>query len=243
MILSIYKRYLHEGISTGLSRPPITKKNVGLVLADFATVMRGVATGSNEFFFLTKKQATSLNIPNEFLLPAIGRTRDVRGNEINNKVLQELENKRPTLLLSLDGRSLEKFPQSVRQYLKYGESLGIHKKTLIATRNPWYKMEVRPIPPILFAYLGRRNTRFIRNNAGVIPLTGFLCVYPHKKNTLSIDKLWKILNHPKTLMNLELVGKSYGDGSIKVEPRALERLSIPMSVFSKEDSQFLSKTN
>ena len=47
------------------------------------------------------------------------------------------------------------------------------KKTLISTRNPWYNMEKRENPEFLFAYLGRRNTRFIRNEAGVVPLTGF----------------------------------------------------------------------
>jgi hypothetical protein len=39
--------------------------------------------------------------------------------------------------------------------------------------------------------------------------------------------LWLALEHPATIANLALVGKSYGSGAIKVEPRALERLPIP----------------
>src|SRR5207248_8578647 len=93
--------------------------------------------------------------------------------------------------------------------------------------------EVRSAPPILFAYLGRRNARFIRNNAGVVPLTGFLCVYPRQENREFVDRLWKVLQHPATIANLSLVGKSYGSGAIKVEPRALENLPLPASTMSQ----------
>lgn len=48
-------------------------------------------------------------------------------------------------------------------------------------------MEQREVPPILFAYLGRRNTRFILNEAGILPLTGFLCVYHVKFQSALID--------------------------------------------------------
>ena len=111
-----------------------------------------------------------------------------------------------------------------------GEAMGLPQKALISTRRPWYKMEKRAVPPILFAYLGRRHARFILNQAEVIPLTGFLCVYPQRTDAAFVGKLWKILQHPQTVANLALVGKSYGDGAIKVEPRALERLPLPPAV-------------
>jgi hypothetical protein len=87
-------------------------------------------------------------------------------------------------------------------------------------------MEQRKVPPLLFAYLGRRNTRFIKNEAGVLPLTGFLCVYPIYDDQEYIDNLWNALNHPDTLENLKLVGKSYGSGAVKVEPGNLNKLPI-----------------
>lgn len=229
--LSIHKRSLSEALATGLSRPEKRIQKFGYTLSTFANVMRGIATGDNGFFFLTVKQAEILGIPKEFLIPAIGRTRDVPGDVIDSNLMKSLELKgRPTLIFSPDGRQLEQFPEPVRKYLKLGEAKGIHKKPLIATRNPWYKMEVRSPPPIIFAYLGRRHARFIRNYANVVPLTGFLCVYPHNKEKEFTDKLFEALNHPRTISNLSLVGKSYGQGAIKVEPRALEKLPIPESV-------------
>lgn len=231
---SIYKRNLAEGLTTGFSREPVEMKSIGPILADFANVLRGIATGANEFFFLTVRQAADLGVPDEFLVPAIGRTRDVPGDELSAETIHTLEAKgRPTLLFSPDSRPIGMFPKTVQEYLKQGETTGLHKRKLIATRHPWYKMEMRPAPPILFAYLGRRNARFIRNRAEVVPLTGFLCVYPHQKDPVSVDKLWKVLRHPETIANLSLVGKSYGAGAIKVEPRALERLILPASVLSE----------
>ena len=171
-----------------------------------------------------------MQLPEEFLIPAVGRTRDVPGDTISSETLNALDSmNRPTRLFSPDGRPLEEFPVSVRDYLIQGEASGIHRSSLISSRRPWYKMESRTPPPILFAYLGRRNARFIRNLAGVVPLTGFLCVYPNWDDPDLIEQLWNALQEPEALANLSLVGKSYGSGAIKVEPRALERLPLPRS--------------
>lgn len=231
--LKIERRQLTEALATGFSRPPQAKTE-GPVLGDFARVMRGIATGANEYFFLTRKQAIEFELPDEFLISAIGRTRDVLGDEITDEHLQQLDLAGvPTWLFSPDGRDWEQFPSAVKAYLKHGEELGIHHRTLIATRRPWYKMETRAVPPFLFAYLGRRSVRFIRNSAGVLPLTGFLCVYPYCTEVEFLAKFWKALLHPETIAHLALVGKSYGSGAIKVEPRALEKLQLPINVMKQ----------
>jgi adenine-specific DNA-methyltransferase len=77
---------------------------------------------------------------------------------------------------------------------------------------------------------GRRDCRFILNEAGVVPLTGFLCVYPWDISRDAIRRLWRALNHPDTIKNLAFAGKSYGGGAVKVEPRQLDNLEIPESV-------------
>jgi adenine-specific DNA-methyltransferase len=223
-------RSLVEGLSTGLSRLPTVQQRTGLTLLDFATVARGIATGANDFFFLTQKQAEQYNIPNHLLRMAVGRTRDVDTPEITAATMHALEAQgRPTRLLSLDKAPLQTLPQAVQAYLAEGEQLGLASRPLIAQRRPWFKMETRAVPPFLFAYLGRRNARFIKNTAGVLPLTCFLCIYPKRSDPASRAQLWQILQHPDTVANLALVGKSYGSGAIKVEPRSLERLPIPQS--------------
>ncbi len=241
--VEVHKRSLREGLATGLSRPPTKNNSTVLTLGDLAKVMRGIATGCNDFFFLTRDRARKLNLPDEFLYPAIGRTRDVLGNTVSHETMEHLDMKgRPTLLFSPDGLAKDDLPLTVRKYIDHGEESGIHERSLISTRRPWYKMETRTPPPILFTYLGRRNARFVRNRAGVVPLTGFLCVYPHRKDLESIERLWQVLQHPETIANLSLVGKSYGGGAIKVEPRSLERLPISNEAISLFGSSPYSQT-
>jgi hypothetical protein len=204
-------------------------------LGDFAAVMRGIVTGDNDFFFLTAARARELGIPNDLLTRAVGRTRDVRGDSIDEDDLLRLDAAgRPTFLLSLDGLPTEKLGKSVRNYLRTGEEKGLPNKSLISTRRPWYRMETRKVPPILFAYLGRRDARFIRNRAGAVPLTCLLCVYPRDPSPEFLERLWKVISHPETIANLRKVGKSYGGDAIKVEPRALERLPLPDKLVRRE---------
>ncbi|CDH46920.1 hypothetical protein [Candidatus Contendibacter odensensis] len=226
--LDITERDISEALTTGLSRKPATVSPSIYKLGAFAKVMRGIATGSNEFFFLTRKQAKQLGIIQEYLKTAVGRTRDVTTSIITTEDIDKLDQKgRPTLLLCLSDQSTTILPLALQNYIKQGEEKRLHEKVLILTRNPWYKMERREPPPFLFAYLGRRSTRFIKNEAGIIPLTGFLCLYPHSQDSAYIANLWQVLQHEETVNNLALVGKSYGSGAIKVEPKALANLPLP----------------
>jgi len=226
-----HERDLSETLVTGFSRPPRPAALHGIPLSHFARVVRGIATGANEFFFLTREQVKSLGLDPRFFIRAIGRTRDCRADVLHPTTLERLNDAgRPTWLLNLDKTPKERLPATVRSHLESGERMRLHERALIQSRRPWYKMEQRIPPPILFAYLGRRDCRFILNEAGAVPLTGFLCVYPWDTSRDAVKRLWRALNHPDTIQNLAFAGKSYGGGAIKVEPRQLENLEMPMSV-------------
>ena len=225
------ERELPEALTTGLSRPPRPIASRGVPLSHFARVVRGIATGANEFFFFTREQVKSLGLAPRFFIRAIGRTRDCREDVLRPATLEQLDLAgRPTWLLNLDNTPKERLPASLQSHLESGEQQQFHQRPLIQSRRPWYKMEQRTPPPILFAYLGRRDCRFILNEAGAVPLTGFLCVYPWDTNPDAIRRLWRALNHPDTIKNLAFAGKSYGGGAVKVEPRQLDNLEIPESV-------------
>lgn len=227
--LRVWRRELGAALRTGLSRPPVQdRETAGPVLLDFARVIRGVVTGANEFFVLTSRQIARLELPERYVRRVVARTRDVPGDEITERDLEALDAAgRPTYLLALDREPIASLPLTLQEYLRLGEQRGLPHRPLISTRQPWYRMERRPVPPILFAYLGRRNARFVRNRAGVLPLTCLLCVYPRRDEPGYVEALWEVLRDRRTVANLGLVGKSYGDGAIKVEPRALEQLPLP----------------
>ena len=233
--IQVHRRLLSEALATGLSRPPSDDAKPQCTLGDFASVMRGIVTGDNDFFFMTSARAKELGIPNTLLVKAVGRMRDVQGEYFDPEDVRRLEDKgRPTRLLNVNLLPFDQLPVLVQKYLEDGEKSGLPNKTLIKTRRPWYRMEIRKIPPILFAYLGRRSARFIRNRADVVPLTCLLCVYPKHSSPEFIEHLWKVLSNSETISNLKKVGKSYGGDAIKVEPRALERLPLPDTLVRAE---------
>lgn len=224
-----------SGLKTGLSRDPLPASAIDdLPLSAFARTVRGIATGANEFFFLTHEEIVVRNLPLSAFVRAVGRTRDVPGDTVTLADLDRLDSSgRATYLLNLDGRIKPHLDPALQAYLAEGEQQGLSQRALIAQRNPWYRMERRQPPYWLFAYLGRRDSRFIRNQAGVVPLTGFLCVFPLRDEPKFLSALGKALADPRTLANLVRVGKTYGGGAIKVEPRALERLAIPAAVVAE----------
>jgi hypothetical protein len=227
-------RSLEEALATGLTREPLEEGGGGetIRLGTFFRVMRGIASGDNSFFFLDSRKIRSLGLPMNLFVRAIGRTRDHAGGSVLR--ISDLDALdaigRPTYLLSLDRARDIDLPDAVRRYLRIGEEKGLPLRPLIAQRKPWFKMERREPPPWLFAYLGRRSCRFIRNEAGAVPLTGFLCVYPRSAASLDVQVATLVLNDPRTLGNLARVAKSYGGGALKVEPRNLEQLPIPYDV-------------
>ncbi len=234
--VTTHLRDTSELVATGLSRPPRGMEGRGVPLSLFARVVRGIATGANEFFFLTSSQIAGCGLERRFFRRAVGRTRDCPDDVLTAERLEALDAAgRPTWLLNLDREPKEKLPAPLAAYLERGEKAGLDQLALIKTRKPWYRMEQREEPPLLFAYLGRRDCRFLLNSAGVVPLTGFLCVYPWDSNERHVRKLWHALNHPDTLANLGFVGKSYGGGALKVEPRQLEALEIPQHVIDRSD--------
>lgn len=225
--LLVFERSLNEALTTGLSRLPQTEEHK-FTLGDFVYAMRGIATGNNEFFLLDQETVDRFGIPQTYLVPAIARTRDVAGDMVDESTFTAIVEKgRPHYLLYIDADSLDGLPKPIRNYIAHGEELGVHKTALISARRVWFKMEKRNPPPILFAYLGRRSSRFIVNKAGALPLNGFLCIYPKDTEASYLNKLIQIINREEVLKNLFLVGKSYGSDAVKVEPRAIERLPIP----------------
>lgn len=229
-------RKLRDYISIGLHRSAHFKSDEHVNLGVFVKVLRGIATGANEFFLMTKSDLAARNLPERYFVRTIARTRDLDGDIVTSNSLDKLDDAgRPTYLLYIDGQLEQGAPNSLLDYIQSGEHLEFHARSLIRQRRPWYKMEQRIPPPFMFSYLGRRNTRFIRNLAGIRPLTGFLCVYANSMldNEIGLKKLWSLLQDHEVVENLRFVAKTYGSDAIKVEPRALERTPVSFSLIEK----------
>jgi hypothetical protein len=210
-------------------------RQTGLVvpLKEVASIMRGIATGANEFFALSSAELSRCHLEN-YVVRTIQRNREIQDlvlDEARWKAL--MQEGKHVWLLYLNGLAAERDP-SLTKYIREGEQRGFSERSLVKTRKRWYLMEQRDIPPIFFTILTRGNPRFILNRAGVRPLNMFSLIYPKpavaKQNLTEL--LWALLNAEFSISKLHSVSRTYGGRTLKVEPRELDNLPVvnPLSL-------------
>ena len=188
----------------------------------YAKVMRGIATGANDFFSFNLSKAEEYGIKARYLLPCICKCADVKGQTFSQSDFDSLknENKKVFLLNAIDEKN-----DHVVAYLKKGEEEGIDKKYLTSSRTPWYALEKRPPAPIWVSVFNRNGLRFVRNFANVSNLTTFHCVYLQNDlfSDISVDVLFAYLLTDTARMIFEDNSREYGNGLQKFEPNDLNK--------------------
>jgi adenine-specific DNA-methyltransferase len=224
-LLNIPKWY---GIAT--ASPEIKKwEQTGLVvpLKALAKVVRGIATGANEFFALPTQEVRRQSLE-PYVVRTIQRNREIQDIILDEAAWQALSNEgKRVWLLYLNGENRNRHP-ALSAYLAEGETKGYHHRSLVQTRKQWYFMEQREVPAIFFTILTRGNPRFILNKAGVRPLNMFSLLYPNRYVLKGdcIEHLWVLLNSTFSLSRLHSVSRTYGGNTLKVEPRELDNLPV-----------------
>ena len=189
----------------------------------YAKVVRGIATGSNDYFTFKKSKAEQYAIPEENLLPCICRAKDVKGNFFKPSDFEQLV-KSDELAFLFNGQTLGN--KKVSEYIDLGVKQKIHEKYLTKNRKPWYALEKRPPAPIWVSVFNRNGVRFIRNEAKVSNLTTFHCVYPKISTqfpNVSIDLLFAYLLTDVAKAIFSDNRREYGNGLKKFEPNDLNK--------------------
>jgi len=197
-------------------------------LSQIARVVRGIATGANSFFVLSDAEVKEWELNPCNLRSVLTRNREASGYAFGQDDFGRLGREgKKRWLLYLTGPVQPGTPEE--RYIRHGEALGLHNRSLVQTRSRWYDMEQRKPAPIYFTYLSRKKSRFIYNHAGVLALNVFLCIYPEPaiaQNETVLKALLAVLNSMISKEALRHIGRSYGGDTIKLEPRELDRLPV-----------------
>ena len=212
----------------------IRYKNL-IPFSSVAKVVRGIATGANEYFTFSKSKANQYGIDEKYLLPCICKAVDVKDNFFTKDNYNSLiKNDRQTFLLNAIGSKDE----NVLKYIEFGEKSGIDKKYLTACRTPWYTLENRPPSPIWVSVFNRNGLKFIKNEANISNLTTFHCVYPvHNSlfDNVNVDVLFAYLLTDVAREIFEDNRREYGNGLQKFEPNDLNKaLMLNLYLLDKE---------
>lgn len=200
----------------------------------YGKVVRGIATGANEYFTFNQSKAKKYNIDEKFLLPCITKSIDVDGPFFTQENFEELKQQNKNIFLF----NATEPNETLTKYILKGEAEEINKKFLTASRNPWYALEKRKPSPIWVSVFNRNGLRFIRNEANISNLTTFHCIY---LNLLSEPKADLLFAYLLTDISKEIFNdnrREYGNGLHKFEPNDINKaLMVNLDKIGKADEK------
>ncbi|GEM56347.1 modification methylase [Flavobacterium branchiophilum] len=208
----------------------------------YAKVVRGIATGSNEYFTFNFSKAKEFNIDEQYLLPCICSAKDAKTSFFTKQDFEELKKSDKSVFLFNAQNSTDK---NISLYIQRGESEEINKRFLTASRTPWYSLENRKPAPIWVSVFNRSGLRFIRNEANISNLTSYHCIYPKQTSLFSeidIDLLFAYLLTDTAKQIFEDNSRQYGNGLQKFEPNDLNKgMMLDLGLLDKQTSNEILK--
>lgn len=193
-------------------------------LSLYGSFSRGIATGANEFFVLSKSEAAKWQLPPSILSPCISRSSQIKQVLLTDADIECLIEKDERVLLVDLSSSQE---ESVKRYINLGQRLGYDKRYLTRMRNPWYKLESRQPASILVGVFSRNGFKVIRNTSRAVSLTCFHCFYPNLFGARFVNHLFLYLC---SSVGQRIIGREvrkYGDKLDKFEPHDLNKALVP----------------
>lgn len=195
-------------------------------LSLFGDTSLGAVTGGNRFFTLTPARVRALKIPREDLTRiSPPGSAHLRGLVLNKNDLVQLGRAgKATWLL----HPRERPGAATVRYIESGHAAGVDGAYKCRVRTPWWKVPVLPPPDFFLTYMNADTPRLILNAAGARHLNSVHGVYLRPEfRDVARDVLAVGAVNSFTMLSAELVGRSYGGGVLKVEPREADRWLMP----------------
>ena len=205
-------------------------------LGDYFEIKRGLATGDNNFFIMSREKIIELGLDMSFFKPILPSPRYLKTDLVEADSNGTPQIKPQYFLLDCELTEHEIMEQSpaIWAYLQSGIE-NTSKKYLCKSRKKWYWQEQRDATYFLCSYMGRGSgnrspIRFILNLSEAIVTNSYLMLYPKEHlqkaisdNQDSVYRIWELL---KSISgnDIEEEGRIYGGGLKKIEPKELAKV-------------------
>ncbi|MCW2784007.1 MAG: hypothetical protein JWP74_524 [Marmoricola sp.] len=199
-------------------------------LSKYGRVELGTVTGANNFFTLTEATRQEFNLlPDKHVIKTLPPgSRHLAGLHFTAGQWEQLK---------LDGQRVWMLSPTVQKpspgsglqrYIDLGVANEVDRGYKCSIRTPWWRAPAQPPPDMFFTYMSHVCPRLVSNDAGttfVNSLHGLTL-----NSDLSEDErtaLPFVMFSTISMLNAELVGRAYGGGILKMEPREADVLALP----------------
>lgn len=186
----------------------------------------GMVTGNNGFFALSPARVAELGLrPSDLLTLSPPGSAHLRGLTLSTNQLAAL---------GADGRSVHLFRPTGRlsapaqRYVEAGHAAGVHLAYKCRVRTPWYQVPLVKPADLLLTCMNADTPRLVTNRAAAHHLNSVHGVYLRDEvAALGRDLLPLAALNSVTVLHAEMVGRAYGGGVLKIEPREADRWLVP----------------
>lgn len=186
----------------------------------------GAVTGNNGFFSLTADEATTLGlIGSDLIRISPPGSRHMRGLAITEAAWKQLaRDGARCYLLSPKGEP----SVAAWHYIAQGEKDGVSKAYKCRVRSPWWRVPLVAKPDLFLTYMNHDRPRLVTNSVGADIVNSIYGVcLTEGRQSIGRDLLPVASLNSVTLLGAEIVGRAYGGGLLKMEPREADKLPLP----------------
>lgn len=195
-------------------------------LEEWGDTTLGMVTGNNGFFALSPARVSELRLrPADLLTLSPPGSGHLRGLTLSTHQLAAL---------GADGRSVHLFRPTGRlsapaqRYIEAGHAAGVHLAYKCRVRTPWYLVPLVKPADLLLTCMNADTPRLVTNRAAAHHLNSVHGVYLRDEvAALGRDLLPLAALNSVTVLHAEMVGRAYGGGVLKIEPREADRWLVP----------------
>ena len=208
------------------------------VLEGWGDTTLGMVTGNNKFFALSPARFHGLGLADSDVLRlSPPGSRHLRALTLTKTDLHRLGDAGgATYLFRPSGD-----PSSAAwNYIKSGEDLAVHTAYKCRVRKPWWRTPYLRPADLFVTYMNADTPRLAANQANAHHLNSVHGLYLNQEvQDLGLSLLPLASLNSITLLGAEVVGRAYGGGMLKIEPREADHLPVPSPALVQTHRQAL----
>jgi methylase of polypeptide subunit release factors len=193
-------------------------------LGGFGVLANGYVTGSNAFFHRTRIQAEQDGYPPDWLRPVARQSRSLRGLFFTGADIEDLEAGDDAHHLLVPRERPGTAARALERLVGDGAARGVAGRFKCRVRRPWWRVKGLVRPDVLLTYMTGARPRAAVNAAGAFHTNSLHGL--RLRAGVSPEQVALAFHSSLTLLSLEIEGRSYGGGILKLEPSEMQRVRL-----------------